>query len=147
MEPQPAKASCSVVLIDRDADHALRTRNALARCPMPIDVQYVKEGSEAFDVVREQAAMQGCDLVLLSLYGHDEASYDLLAALKSDPTLMTIPVVITASDLSPAAVHTCYRMRINGIIPNDEEVETFLTSLANLATFWLSSSQTVLAAA
>ena len=103
MSSQPPERPKEILLIEDSRADARLTIEALKDIPRECQVTVVEDGEKALDLLRQQAAhaaTTGPDLILLDLNLPKLHGHEVLTALKADPTLHHIPVIVLTS--SPA---------------------------------------------
>ena len=92
-------------------------------------------------MLRREAPHQSCprpDLILLDLNLPRMDGREVLRAVKSDPALQTIPVVVLTSSKADTDVIKSYRLSANGYIVKPVDFERLTEIVASLETFWFS---------
>jgi CheY-like chemotaxis protein len=93
-----------ILLVDDDPEDVLLAREALQEGGVPSHVSVVEDGVEALAFLRgEGKYAQGMlpDLILLDLKMPRKSGLEVLAEIKADETLRSIPVIVlTTSDAS-----------------------------------------------
>jgi CheY-like chemotaxis protein len=93
------------------------------------------------DFLNRQGSFSACprpDLVLLDLNLPRKDGREVLAEIKNDPELKTIPVVILTTSASEADVQRTYLLHANCFISKPVDMEGFLTVVQTIDEFWLS---------
>jgi chemotaxis family two-component system response regulator Rcp1 len=78
------------------------------------------------------------DLILLDLNLPRMDGRQVLAEIKSHPTLKAIPVVILTTSASDADIERSYLLHANCYISKPVDLEGFLTVVQSIDNFWLS---------
>jgi CheY-like chemotaxis protein len=76
-------------------------------------------------------------LVLLDLNMPGVGGLETLSAIKSDPELYVIPVIVFSSSSAPDDVRESYRARANCFVQKPIDLERSLKLLQTIETFWL----------
>jgi two-component system response regulator len=63
---------------------------------------------------------------------------EVLAALKGDDTLRSIPVIVMTSSNAPADIDYCYQIGTNGYVNKPIDLDGYLRVVRSVADFWLS---------
>lgn len=130
----------AVLLVDDDPDDVELTRLMLGQASLTLDLSFANSAPEALDRLR---AGRGPDLILLDLNMPVMGGLDMLRALKRDPQLSPIPVVILSTSQDPedqarsralgAAGYLTKPMGLSGFPDTVRRVEGFLRSQASAA--------------
>lgn len=131
-----------ILLVDDDAADAKLTRWALSQDGPPCCVAHVFDGAEALAFLRRQPPFEDAarpDLVLLDLNMPRMDGRQVLAAIKSDEGLKTIPVVVLTSSAMDRDVNDSYLLGANSVITKPMDIDTFLDAARSLKTYWFSS--------
>ena len=125
----PPTGSWTVILADDDDDHAILIHTALVRAASsPIEVLRARNGVEAIRLVEESPP----DLLLLDLNMPGRAGHEVLAHLKGDPDLRSVPVAVLTSSDRQEDMARSYGLGGNHFItkpPNPAELERRLRAL------------------
>ncbi|WP_290818006.1 response regulator [Halovivax sp.] len=100
----------------------------------------VSDGRAALDVLRgrgEHADAPRPDLVLLDLNLPRVNGEDVLAELKDDPDLRTVPVVVLTSSRDRADVVRAYERHANAYMTKPVDPAEFIESIRAVERFWL----------
>jgi CheY-like chemotaxis protein len=118
----------TVLLVeDDDADVAL-IEEAFAAHRLPSHVHRVRDGVEAMAFLRREEEYAGAprpDLVLLDLNLPRLDGRAVLAAVKADEALRTIPVVVFTTSSSDADVSASYGAYANAYVTKPLELDRF----------------------
>jgi CheY-like chemotaxis protein len=88
----------AVLLVDDDPDDVELTRMMLGQATLTLDVSFSSSGADALAHLRDG---RGPDLILLDLNMPLMGGLETLRALKRDPRLRGIPVVILTTSQNP----------------------------------------------
>src|SRR5947209_20432523 len=98
----PETRPVQILLVEDDPDDVELAREALREGNVPSELNIVHDGEEALAYLRGQGRFAGApqpDLILLDLKMPKKGGLEVLAEVKSDETLRTIPVIVlTTSD-------------------------------------------------
>jgi CheY-like chemotaxis protein len=131
-----------ILLAEDELADAHLVKTALAEKCIPADLRHVLDGREVLDYLRRQgsrfAAAPRPHLILLDLNMPRMDGRECLAALKQDPTLSDIPVVILTTSGAEFDIVTSYRLGAAGYITKPVDVVQFIHALGDLCTYWMS---------
>jgi len=112
----PAK----ILLVDDDPDFVEATRIVLESAPFDVSAAY--DGDEALRKVREVNP----DLIILDIIMPEQHGFKVCEALKSDPDLSKIPVIMLTS-LSQQMGETAFSLRDGMMLEADDYVDKPVT--------------------
>jgi CheY-like chemotaxis protein len=118
----------SVLLVEDDPGDVLLIREAFSDRKVGNILSVVSDGVEAMEYVRGEGSFAGRerpDLVLLDLNLPRKSGTEVLAEIKSDPELTTIPVVVLTTSRAEADVLRSYEMHANAYITKPVDFDRF----------------------
>jgi CheY-like chemotaxis protein len=118
----------SVLLVEDDPGDVMLVREAFAADKVGNTLSVVSDGVEAMRFVRgegEYAGMARPDLVLLDLNLPRKSGAEVLAEIKSDPRLSTIPVVVLTTSQAEEDVLRSYEMHANAYVTKPVDFDRF----------------------
>lgn len=118
----------SVLLVEDDPGDVLLIREAFDDHKVGNGLTVVSDGVEAMKYVRgegEYAGRMRPDLILLDLNLPRKSGAEVLAEIKSDPELSTIPVVVLTTSQSEEDVMRAYKMHANAFITKPVDFDRF----------------------
>jgi len=131
---------------DQDADAELTLR-ALKKHHLANKVVWVRDGAEALEFLYRTGAYAGRSdrkprLILLDLKLPKVDGIEVLARLKSDPTMRTIPVVIMTSSAEERDVIDSYKLGVNSYLVKPVDFTRFLDVVSQAGLYWAVLNQT-----
>lgn len=130
-----------ILLVEDNLGDAHLTEELLAGSPLRSDLHHVTDAESALDFLRRVGAYREAprpDLILLDLNLPGMGGQTLLARLKDDEDLKTIPVVILTTSRSSEDVLQSHRLHANAYVVKPMSVDEFAGALRVLEQFWLS---------
>jgi CheY-like chemotaxis protein len=130
-----------VLLIEDDPGDVLMTREAFADYKVHNRLHVVNNGIDAMAFLRregEHAEAPTPDLVLLDLNLPRMDGREVLAAIKNDPGLKTIPVVVLTTSDSEADVVSSYSLYANAYVTKPVDFERFINVVRQIDDFFVS---------
>jgi CheY-like chemotaxis protein len=121
-------------------DDAMLTRLALAEGSATIELHQVRDGAEALQFLRNEAPYDDAprpDLVLLDLNMPRLSGHETLDAMKTDPALTAIPVIVLTTSESPHDVLRCYEHHVNSYVRKPIDFDRFVEVMRRVEDFWL----------
>jgi CheY-like chemotaxis protein len=130
----------SVLLVEDDPGDVLLIKEALADHKVGNVLSTVSDGVEAMKFVRgegEYAGRERPDLVLLDLNLPRKSGAEVLAEIKGDPELSTIPVIVLTTSEAEEDVMRSYRTHANAYITKPVDFERFRDIVHQIDDFFL----------
>ena len=118
----------SVLLVEDDPGDVMLIREAFAENKVGNVLSVVSDGVEAMKFIRgedDYASMERPDLVLLDLNLPRKSGAEVLAEIKGDPRLSTIPVVVLTTSQAEEDVLRSYEMHANAYVTKPVDFERF----------------------
>jgi two-component system, chemotaxis family, response regulator Rcp1 len=129
-----------ILLVEDSPSDTELTIEALQAGDIPCNLSHVEDGVEAMEFLHRKNAYTGAprpDLILLDLNLPRKDGREVLAELKSDPDLRTIPVVVLTTSKDDRDVSQAYQLRANCYIAKPVDFEQFVSVLRAIEHFWL----------
>ncbi|MEA2298259.1 MAG: hypothetical protein QOF77_1195 [Solirubrobacteraceae bacterium] len=117
-----------VLLVEDDPGDVLLIREAFEDHKVGNSLSVVSDGVEALEFLRGQGAHAKAhrpDLVLLDLNLPRKNGREVLAEIKSDPELSTIPVVILTTSEAEEDILRSYKLHANAYITKPVDFDRF----------------------
>jgi len=134
------RAAELLLVEDNDGD-VLLVREAFRSAKIRNNLSVAGDGEEALCVLRREgsyAARPLPDLILLDLNLPRMDGREVLQAIKADPELRTIPVIVMTSSNAEIDVLKSYQLSANGYIVKPVDFERLQEIVASLESFWFS---------
>lgn len=128
-----------ILLVEDSPSDVLMTREALASAKVLNNLHVVEDGVEAMAFLRQQGAYATSPrphLVLLDLNLPRKPGRDVLAEIKNDAVLKTIPVVVLTTSNAEADVLSSYGMHANCYIAKPIDFANFASVIQSIERFW-----------
>ena len=129
-----------ILLVEDSPSDVKLTLAALNKAKVANRVSHVEDGVAAMELLRHQGAHAGAprpDLILLDLNLPRKDGREVLAELKTDPDLATIPVVVLTTSKAEQDVLRSYELRANCYITKPVDFICFLDVIQSIEKFWL----------
>lgn len=133
--------SGKLILIVEDSDEDYETAiRAFRKSGMGNPVARCGDGDEALDFLHrrgrfaEESSVPGLILLDLNLPGAD--GHEVLAEIKRDERLKTIPVIVLTSSADPRDIERCYAAGANSYVRKPVSFEGFLDAVRRLKEYW-----------
>lgn len=138
-----SRASTILVVDDDPADQFL-VQEAMRTANLNYDLRIVSDGDEAIEYLyhrgryAESHRAPRPDLILLDLNMPRYSGRQVARAVKSDPTLRAIPIVVLTTSRLEQDVDDLYDMGVNSYIQKPVNFDEFTEALRDLSSYWLS---------
>lgn len=136
--------SAQVLLIEDNRGDAVLTRRAFKRAKISSDITVAETGEQGLSILRREGEHTGAtrpDLILLDLNLPHMHGREFLSAVKDDPALRRIPVIVLSSSSADADVTGCYDRHANGYITKPISTDTFDEVISRLEHYWFNLVQ------
>ncbi len=128
----------AVLVTVEDSDEDFDTvQEAVKRAKFPVTVIRAATGGDALTILRAQAPTRPT-LVLMDLNTDGTDGRDALAAIKAEPALKSIPVVVLSTSANPKDVVFCYAAGASAYHVKPVRYPDHLAVLVDVLTYWLS---------
>jgi two-component system, chemotaxis family, response regulator Rcp1 len=128
-----------ILLVEDNPGDARLTREAFREACIPCNLAVARDGIEALGRLRGEGEFAGTPLphlVLLDLNMPRMDGREVLAALKSDPLLRAIPVVVLSSSEADQDVAAAYDLHANCYVAKPVDLEGFIAVVQAIQAFW-----------
>jgi len=128
-----------LLLVEDNYGDVLLAREAFRSAKIRNNLTVARDGEEALRILRRegvQAAKPRPDLILLDLNLPRLDGREVLQAIKADPDLRLIPVIVMTSSKAEADVLKGYQLSASGYIVKPVDFERLQEIVASLEAFW-----------
>ncbi len=129
-----------VLLVEDSPSDAELTIEALREGKVRNHLSVVEDGVEALRFLRREANYANAprpDLIMLDLNLPRKDGREVLAELKADPDLKSIPVVVLTTSRAEQDVLRAYNLHAKWYITKPVDFEQFLQVVRSIESFWL----------
>ena len=133
-----------ILLVEDSLADARLTKRALLKCRVANNLHVVRDGVEAMAFVQRRGPFVSAprpDLILLDLNLPRKDGRAVLAEIKSDEHLRTIPVVVLTTSIAPEDVQTCYQLHANCFLVKPVDLDAFTSTILAIEEFWLTRAR------
>ncbi|HUK86359.1 MAG TPA: response regulator [Terriglobales bacterium] len=135
------------ILLVEDNDNDIElTLHALRSEKLGNSIQVVRDGEEALEFLhspefRPNGAFPPPKVILLDLKLPKVGGLEVLRAVKSDPVLQPIPVVVLTSSKEEQDMVESYRLGVNSYLQKPVDFDSFRAMVKELGLYWLVINQ------
>jgi two-component system, chemotaxis family, response regulator Rcp1 len=128
-----------ILLVEDNANDVLLTRIAMKQCKIANRLHVAEDGVEALQFLRKEGKFADAarpHLILMDLNLPRMDGRELLAAVKADDALKSIPlVVLTTSDAERDVVKS-YALHANAYVTKPLDMDEFIRIVKGIDEFW-----------
>lgn len=127
---------------DNKADIRL-IQEALKTSSLPHEVVTVRDGINAMAYLRQEGEYTNAprpDLILLDLNLPRKDGREVLAEIKSDPTLKRIPVVVLTTSKNEDDIFQSYDLHVNCYITKSRNLAQLFQIVKSIEDFWFATA-------
>lgn len=130
-----------ILLVEDDKRDLELTLIALERSQLANEVVVVRDGALALDYLNRQGDHSGRAegnpaVILLDLKLPKVNGLEVLQAVRANPSLRAIPVVMLTSSQEETDVIRSYELGVNAYVVKPVEFRQFVSAIADLGVFW-----------
>lgn len=139
-QPSEGEREVQVLLVEDDPGDVLMTREAFQDHKLRNELHVVNDGEQALQFLRQEGEFAGRprpDLVLLDLNLPRMDGREVLQAIKSDPELSSIPVVVLTTSEAEDDVLRSYSLHANAYVTKPVDFERFINVVRQIDDFFV----------
>ena len=129
-----------ILVVDDNRAEAVLLKKMMTNLRRQYELHFVWDGVEALDFLHARGAFAGAprpDLIMLDIDMPRLGGLETLSAIKSDPELCVIPVIMYSSSASPADVRQSYQARANCYVQKPSDLERSVKLVQVIEDFWM----------
>ncbi len=136
-----------ILLVEDNPDDVTLTLRALKKGHILNEVMVAEDGAKALDFLFGKGEFEGRDpaarpgVILLDLKLPKVGGFEVLEAIKNDPLLKRVPVVILTSSRQEEDVVKGYDLGANSYIRKPINFDTFIETVTELGVYWLMTNE------
>ncbi len=130
--------SLKILLVEDTPSDVRLIREALKDTPVPVDMMVAYDGVEAMEILHtaDATGVNRPDLVLLDLNLPRMNGREVLAEVKSSPTLKQIPVLVMTSSQADEDIAQAYALNANCYITKPGDLSEYISVVRAIEDFW-----------
>ena len=130
-----------ILLVEDDKRDLELTLIALERSQLANEVVILRDGAQALEYLKREGAHADRDegnpaVILLDLTQPKVTGLEVLEAVRADPALRSIPVVMLTSSQEETDVLKSYELGVNAYVVKPVAFDRFVSAIADLGVFW-----------
>ena len=129
----------NILLVEDNPGDALLAQEALQDSKLLIKTHHVEDGVEALTFLRKEGVYTDVptpDLIILDLNLPRKNGREVLAEIKSDDALKSLPVVVLTSSEAEKDILQSYALQANCYITKPIDLHQFMTIVQTVQDFW-----------
>ncbi len=131
------RPSLDLLLVEDDEVDVLAMRRALAACAPPHRLHVASDGQAALAVLRlRPVAAAARWLVLLDLNLPRMGGLELLAALRADAALASVPVVVLTTSGDGGDIRAAFRHQVAGFFRKPLDPAQAAATMSTITAYW-----------
>lgn len=135
-----------ILLVEDNPDDVDLTREAFREVGAASRLHVVEDGVEAIAFLRRQAPYADAptpDLVLLDLNLPKRSGHEVLAAIKRDPRLRAIPVVVLTSSAAESDIARSRALGADGYVTKPVDLDDYLRVVHAIDALWRAATRSL----
>lgn len=137
--PPDLQPSLDILIVENDPASAYLTKEAFREAGKTEGIQLLPDGDEALALLRREgkyAKDPYPDIVFLDLHLPKKSGLDVLAELKSNSRLASVPVVVVSGSDNPDEIRRAYELHASCYIRKPNDLVGFLRFIQISFDFW-----------
>jgi two-component system, chemotaxis family, response regulator Rcp1 len=133
-----------VLLVEDSPGDVRLTKEAFREADESIHLNVASDGVEAMAFLRQEGAHANAprpDLILLDLNLPKMDGREVLAQIKKDNNLRTIPTVILTTSDAEADIAKSYQLQANCYLSKPVQFDAFQSLVTSISDFWLTKAK------
>ena len=137
---RPSLEPARVLLVEDDPGDVLITRESFADSSVSCELSVVSDGAKALDFLHKRGKYKDAQtphLVLLDLNLPKVSGREVLAEVKGNAELSTIPVIVLSTSTAEADISHSYKLHANAYITKPVDYDDFHEVVKSINEFFL----------
>lgn len=142
--PEEANQFLNVLLVEDSPGDVRLTQEAFRDANLAVRLHVANDGVQAMAFLRQEgdyAEAPRPDLTLLDLNMPKMDGRQVLAQIKADDILRTIPTVILTTSASDEDIAKCYQLQANCYLTKPVQLDAFDNLVKSVNDFWLAKAR------
>ena len=128
-----------ILLVEDSPSDRLLAEHALAAAKLANELNWVEDGVEALAFLRCEGKYANAprpDLILLDLNLPRKSGIEVLAEVKTDASLRTIPIVVLTTSSADDDAARAYVLHANCVVAKPVDFQRFAEVIQSISEFW-----------
>jgi two-component system, chemotaxis family, response regulator Rcp1 len=141
MTTNPLPRPIEILLVEDSPSDVLITREAFMDAKLLNTIHVVEDGVQALEFLHRQGVFASAprpDLILLDLNLPRKNGREVLAEVKADPDLRSIPIVILTTSGADEDILKAYNLHANCYVIKPVGFDNFFKAVQSIQDFWFS---------
>jgi chemotaxis family two-component system response regulator Rcp1 len=137
----PTSRAAHILLAEDDPGDAGLIRRAFRECKISLDLDWVEDGEDALRYLRKEGEFSRSrrpDLLILDLNMPKVDGLGVLTAVRADPNLTDLPVVVLTTSQADRDVALSYQLHANAYVAKPIGLDGIVNIVKSLQNFWFS---------
>ncbi len=133
-------ANVRILLVEDDPADVALARRGFSRAGLGCGLHVVEDGADALAFLRREGQHGSAprpDLILIDLNMPRMDGFEFLRAVKGDPQLCSIPVLVLTTSDSQQDVLSAYQHHANAYVTKPGDFQEFVDLIGGIAAFWM----------
>jgi CheY-like chemotaxis protein len=134
-----------LLLVEDSPEDRETTTRALRKAGVTTQIVSCTNGDDALDLLHKRGKYADTTpvrpaVILLDLNMPGTDGREVLAEIKSNADLKSIPVVVITTSRDERDIHTCYNSGCNAYVRKPVDLNAFMQSMQRLTDFWFTEA-------
>lgn len=138
--PIAGSRAARILLVEDNEDHAFLTTEGFVVSRLLVDLKHVDNGVKCMQYLRQEPPYQDAlrpDLILLDIHMPLMDGYEVIRAIRADPTLQALPVVVMSTSGEDDGVRRMYELGCYSYVTKPVGFEGFVNAASQIGGYWL----------
>lgn len=134
------KATDPILLVEDNKIDIKNFQKAFTKCDITNPLSITRHGEDALAFLRREIPYQNAPrpaLIILDLNMPVMSGSELIAVVKAEPDLRTIPIVVFTTSKEERDRRTCYDLGVSGYVTKPIEFNEFIHSVQVMHQYWM----------
>lgn len=129
-----------LMLVEDNPADVFLIQTALELSDVVVQLSVAWNGQDALEQLQKLSEEQQPNLILLDLNMPRMNGFELLAAVRTDPALAHLVVVMLTTSNAPADIKRAYALQVNSYVTKPVNLEEFLQLIQLLKAYWFTAA-------